>query len=669
MPNTIVDNLQRLVNAKSAIASAITTRGGTVASGDGLEDFASDIAAIPNTYTVGDEGKVVSNGALVAQGSDTVTENNTYDTTLINSLTVNVPSSGGGGASESDVNFRDYDGTIVASYSAAEFASLAALPENPTHDGLTAQGWNWTLADAKTYVAANGKIEIGQMYTTADGKTRLYITLSEGRTSPWLKLYLNANSELDIDWGDGSTHSTFASTSAGYKNEQHVYASVGDYVIAITVMSGSFVLQSSSTSLSTVLTNNNGSSSSPDRAYLNSIKRIEIGSLVTSIGGNAFQYCSSLSSITIPDSVTSIGGNAFQNCSSLLSITIPDSVTSIGGNAFSGCYSLSSITIPDSVTSIEANTLQNCYSLSSIILPDSVTSIEANTFQNCYSLSSITIPDSVTSIGAYVFISCSSLSSITIPDSVTSIGAFAFNGCYSLSSITINKAEGSITGSPWGASTGSPTYTQIIWRRRKERYKSSVTEIASGTTLTGAVDAAAGDLVVATFVIRGNTYTISEGWTLLGISNTVGTYNQRTAMAYKIASSSSESLTVTQDTSARIYINVVSITGASVGSFSGFTTQEEGETITMNKPQGLVIWGVSSSLWGTSSPYSLWGVNPVSDNRTSIQLPNTTQPRCLTVLDQSNDETVSFTYGANGNGGLAAASLTITGIPNFWYLE
>ena len=51
---------------------------------------------VPNSYAASDEGKVVSDGALVAQSSDTVTANDTYDTTLINSLTVNV--SGGGGA-------------------------------------------------------------------------------------------------------------------------------------------------------------------------------------------------------------------------------------------------------------------------------------------------------------------------------------------------------------------------------------------------------------------------------------------------------------------------------------------------------------------------------------------------------------------------------------------
>lgn len=60
--------------------------------------YAPASVSVPNSYSAGDEGKVVSGGALVAQTSDTVTTNDTYDTTLINSLTVNVS----GGASISD---------------------------------------------------------------------------------------------------------------------------------------------------------------------------------------------------------------------------------------------------------------------------------------------------------------------------------------------------------------------------------------------------------------------------------------------------------------------------------------------------------------------------------------------------------------------------------------
>ena len=47
MPNTIAQNLLRLQQAKSDIANAIITKGGTVNSGDGLEDFVNGILTIP----------------------------------------------------------------------------------------------------------------------------------------------------------------------------------------------------------------------------------------------------------------------------------------------------------------------------------------------------------------------------------------------------------------------------------------------------------------------------------------------------------------------------------------------------------------------------------------------------------------------------------------------
>ena len=49
------------------------------------------VAAVPNSYGASDEGKVVKNGALAAQGSATVTENGPVDTTEISAVTVAVP--------------------------------------------------------------------------------------------------------------------------------------------------------------------------------------------------------------------------------------------------------------------------------------------------------------------------------------------------------------------------------------------------------------------------------------------------------------------------------------------------------------------------------------------------------------------------------------------------
>ena len=60
-----------------------------------VKAYAKANVAVPNSYAASDEGKVVSNGALTAQGSQTVTENGTVDTTLINSLTVAIPAASG----------------------------------------------------------------------------------------------------------------------------------------------------------------------------------------------------------------------------------------------------------------------------------------------------------------------------------------------------------------------------------------------------------------------------------------------------------------------------------------------------------------------------------------------------------------------------------------------
>ena len=67
------------------------------ANGNGInvKDYALADVAVPNSYTLSDEGKVVYNGVLVAQSSDTVTANGTVDTTVINSLMVAIPAATG----------------------------------------------------------------------------------------------------------------------------------------------------------------------------------------------------------------------------------------------------------------------------------------------------------------------------------------------------------------------------------------------------------------------------------------------------------------------------------------------------------------------------------------------------------------------------------------------
>jgi hypothetical protein len=121
------------------------------------------------------------------------------------------------------------------------------------------------------------------------------------------------------------------------------------------------------------------------------VRKVEIGDAITSIGYSAFNYCTNLTSIDIPSGVTSIGSYAFNNCRSLTSIDIPDSVTSIGGYAFDSCYNLTSVTISNSVTSIGDATFYGCTSLTSIVIPSGITSIEGFAFDGCNNLTSVTV--------------------------------------------------------------------------------------------------------------------------------------------------------------------------------------------------------------------------------------------------------------------------------------
>ena len=354
--------------------------------------------------------------------------------------------SGGGGGSSvapNDVNFYDYDGTLVVSYSLSEAQSLTALPDGPTHDGLTFQGWNWSLENIN---ALTRPMNVGAMYITDDGKTRLHIRIAaEGRMNVPLYISQTVSNGVTIDWGDGSATETLAGT--GNVNTTHTYASIGDYTITLDPADGCTLGFGNGTSSYCVM----GSTGNNGKVYCNLLQDVNIGKNVTSIGDYAFYFCYSLASITIPESVTSIGTYVFYFCNSLARITIPESVTSIGTHVFFNCYSLASITIPESVTSIGDSMFKSCSSLVSITIPESVTSIGNSTFQSCSSLVSITIPESVTSIGNSTFQSCSSLARITIPESVTSIGDSTFKSCYSLASITIPESVTNIRESMFEA--------------------------------------------------------------------------------------------------------------------------------------------------------------------------------------------------------------------------
>ncbi len=158
-------------------------------------------------------------------------------------------------------------------------------------------------------------------------------------------------------------------------------------------------------------------SSVPWVNYRHYIKKVEIGSGVTSIGDYAFARCSYLTEVAIPSSVTTIGDHAFE-CCYISEVTIPNGVTIIGDYAFGNCSSLTDVTIGTGVTSIGEGA-----------------------FIECYNLSSVTIPDSVETIGSRAFMFCEWLTEVTIGEGVASIGCNAFQYCFSLEKVNYTGTE------------------------------------------------------------------------------------------------------------------------------------------------------------------------------------------------------------------------------------
>lgn len=311
-----------------------------------------------------------------------------------------------------DVNFIDYDGTVLHSYTVAEAATLTALPPLPSHDGLTCQGWNWSLADIK---ALGRAVTVGAMYITDDGKTRIYIHLEEGRTSPMLGCCPSGT--VTVDWGDGTTADTLTGTSTSTVKwtPTHNYAAPGDYVIKLTVSGTMRLYGGNDSEERSGILRYSSSGDKRNMVYRNAVQKVEIGADVEALAACALGGCDNLSSVTIPDSITTIN-----IC------------------ALAGCGSLSAVVVPCGITTIEEAVLRSCDSLSRIAIPNSVTRLSKLAFQGCC-LQRITIPDNVTTIGDSALSVCHSLSYIKMPKNISLIQESAFNGtsgakCYDFTS-------------------------------------------------------------------------------------------------------------------------------------------------------------------------------------------------------------------------------------------
>jgi len=378
---------------------------------------------------------------------------------------------------ERDVNFIDYDGRILYSYSAADFANLSALPANPTHEGLTAQGWNWNLANAKTHVATYGILDIGQSYTTTSGKTEVDIELTQYHLDPYMSLGVNGTAV--IDWGDGTATTTVTGSNiATAVTNQHTYASGGKYTIKIQVSSGQACLIG--TSNNGFFHANNTSSRHRNKMYGIAVLSVRLGSGM-SLGAYALCDFLKLQSVSIPTSTT-IGDHSFYYCKSLVAVVLPSGITSIGSHACYGAESLLYFSIPNSVTNINTYMLGQA-GISRISLPGGITAIGDYTFTACEQITYLKLPASATTIGNSALYSMYSLSCVVLPSSLTQIGNNVFNSDYALAELHFTSATPPAAASS-STFTGLPTTCIIYVPQGKLNAYKTATNYPSASTYT-----------------------------------------------------------------------------------------------------------------------------------------------------------------------------------------
>ncbi len=307
-------------------------------------------------------------------------------------LLASVP--GGGPAitpKPSDINFYDYDGTLLYSWTLTELAAKTSLPALPTHAGLVCQEWNWTLAQLKS---VNTYVDVGATYTTDDGKTRIYVTITEATLNPTMSL--SGSGSATVSWGDGTEADTITATST----ITHEYSLPGSYLIEITVLSGNFQLTGStgSTSYGNLFCHTVSTTDTLNYAYLACVKKIELGDSID-VSNGAFASCVNLETISISQGSKYMSGYLFYSCCSLTGLVIPSSsandISSLSTYQYCmNCTSLRAISFPNVLVNSsrpENGGLKNqafymCGNLKRLILPSGLSCLGSSSVRNCISL-------------------------------------------------------------------------------------------------------------------------------------------------------------------------------------------------------------------------------------------------------------------------------------------
>lgn len=311
-----------------------------------------------------------------------------------------------------DVNFYNYDGKRLYSYTREEIQAMTALPEYPGEEGITFVEWNWSLAGLKAH---NGRMNVGAC-CVANGNTSIIYGHADVQQEVTITIF-GQHVAGEIDWGDGTVQTYDASPASEYLRRT---LGIGDHVIKVMAESATIGFENNSIVVGAKFAathkandydhchrakwNVGGDIKAPNAVGYSAVCFIYPRG-VTSAGS-----CSNkgaLKHICFCEDVTSVGsGNtAFQNVVALEEYYTPlltsAPVFYVNRYAF-GINALQDIYVPyngDYPTSFAS---YSSYAMSDILVPEGVTGLSEGCFRGSYP-ARITLPATLTSLATTGF--------------------------------------------------------------------------------------------------------------------------------------------------------------------------------------------------------------------------------------------------------------------------